>query len=96
VIAGIEFAHVNPIVWCSSAMIYPMMIQIDFAAVRDVGKRSLSGAHCGLITGWISHSPWPHWACSFRLFVPVDLRRPTNTSPPILLGVAPQTAMVFV
>ena len=38
-IAAIEFAHVNLIVavliWI---MIYPMMIQIDFAAVRDVGK----------------------------------------------------------
>ena len=39
-VAGIEFAHVNLVVaifiW---VMIYPMMIQIDFAAVKDVGKR---------------------------------------------------------
>ena len=39
-IAAVEVAHVNLIVavliW---VMIYPMMIQIDFAAVRDVGKR---------------------------------------------------------
>ena len=39
-IAALEVAHVNLVVavliWI---MIYPMMIQIDFAAVRDVGKR---------------------------------------------------------
>ncbi len=39
-VARIEFAHVNLVVavflW---VMIYPMMIQIDFAAVKDVGKR---------------------------------------------------------
>ena len=39
-VAHVEFAHVNLVVavfiW---VMIYPMMIQIDFAAVKDVGKR---------------------------------------------------------
>ena len=39
-VAGLEFARVNLVVavfiW---VMIYPMMIQIDFAAVKDVGRR---------------------------------------------------------
>ncbi|MDB5779262.1 MAG: arsenical-resistance protein, partial [Polaromonas sp.] len=39
-IAGLEIAHVNLVVavfiW---VMIYPMMIQIDWTAVKDVGKK---------------------------------------------------------
>ena len=53
VIAGIEFAHVNLIVavliW---VMIYPMMIQIDFAAVRDVGKRP-QGLMLTVVINWL-------------------------------------------
>ena len=52
-IAAIEFAHVNLIVavliW---VMIYPMMIQIDFAAVRDVGKRP-QGLMLTLVINWL-------------------------------------------
>jgi ACR3 family arsenite transporter len=40
VIAGLEFANVNLIVavliW---VMIFPMMVQIDWSAVKDVGKK---------------------------------------------------------
>lgn len=39
-VAALEFAHVNLVVavfiW---VMIYPMMIQIDFASIRGVGQR---------------------------------------------------------
>jgi ACR3 family arsenite transporter len=39
-IAGMEYAHVNLVVavfiWI---MIYPMMVQIDFTAIKDVGKK---------------------------------------------------------
>ena len=39
VIAGLEYAHVNVVIavliWL---MIYPMMIQVDFSAIKDVGK----------------------------------------------------------
>jgi ACR3 family arsenite transporter len=38
-IASLEVAHVNLVValfiW---VMIYPMMVQIDFSAIKDVGK----------------------------------------------------------
>jgi len=40
VIASLEYAHVNLVIavfiWI---MIYPMMVQIDFSAVKDVGKK---------------------------------------------------------
>src|SRR5690554_8137695 len=40
VIATLEFAHVNIVIavliWL---MIYPMMVQIDFASIKDVGKK---------------------------------------------------------
>lgn len=39
-VAQLEFAHVNLVValfiW---VMIYPMMVQIDFSAIKDVGKK---------------------------------------------------------
>ena len=39
-IAKLEYAHVNLVVavliWL---MIYPMMIQIDFSSLKDVGKK---------------------------------------------------------
>lgn len=50
--AAIEFAHVKLIVavliWI---MIYLMMIQIDFASVRDVGKRS-QGLVLTVVINW--------------------------------------------
>lgn len=40
IIAGIEYAHVNLVIavliWL---MIYPMMVQIDFSSLKDVGKK---------------------------------------------------------
>ena len=52
-VAALEFAHVNLLVavliW---VMIYPMMVQIDFAAVRDVGKRP-RGLVLTLIVNWL-------------------------------------------
>lgn len=39
-IASFEYAHVNLVVavliWL---MIYPMMVQVDFSAIKDVGKK---------------------------------------------------------
>ena len=53
IIAGIEFEHVNIVVailiWL---MIYPMMIQVDFSAIKDVGKKPK-----GLILGKILNMP---------------------------------------
>ena len=100
-VARIEFAHVNLVVavfiW---VMIYPMMIQIDFAAVKDVGRRP-RGLVLTLVVNWLI-KPFTMAALAVlffeHIFAPwVD---PASASEyiagMILLGVAPCTAMVFV
>ena len=100
-IAAIEVAHVNLIVavliWI---MIYPMMIQIDFAAVRDVGKKP-QGLMLTLVINWLI-KPFTMAALGvlfFKyLFAPYVDPQSANEyiAGMILLGVAPCTAMVFV
>mgnify|MGYP003562902285 CR=1 FL=1 len=101
VIAAIEVAHVNLVVasliWL---MIYPMMVQVDFGAIRDVGKKP-RGLILTLIVNWLI-KPFTMAALGwlfFRLLF-VDWVSPTDASEyiagMILLGVAPCTAMVFV
>ena len=100
-VAALEWAHVNLVVavfiWI---MIYPMMIQIDFAAVREVGQRP-RGLALTLVVNWLI-KPFTMAALAVlffeHLFAPwVD---PASASEyiagMILLGVAPCTAMVFV
>ena len=100
-IAAIEFAHVNLVVavfiW---VMIYPMMIQIDWHAVKDVGRKP-QGLILTLVVNWLI-KPFTMAALGVlffqHLFAPwVD---PASASEyiagMILLGVAPCTAMVFV
>ena len=100
-IAGIEFAHVNLVVavfiW---VMIYPMMIQIDFASVKDVGKRP-RGLLLTLVINWLV-KPFTMAALAVLFFQHVfsPWISPASASEyiagAILLGVAPCTAMVFV
>lgn len=100
-IAGLEYAHVNLVVavfiW---VMIYPMMIQIDFASIRDVGLRP-QGLFLTLVINWLI-KPFTMALLGWLFFrlVFVDLVDPTTASEyiagMILLGVAPCTAMVFV
>ena len=100
-VAGIEFAHVNLVVaifiW---VMIYPMMIQIDFAAVKDVGKRP-RGLVLTLVVNWLI-KPFTMAALAVLFFdvVFAPWVDPASASEyiagMILLGVAPCTAMVFV
>jgi len=100
-IAGLEWAHVNLVVavliWI---MIYPMMIQIDFAAVRDVGKRP-QGLVLTVVINWLI-KPFTMALLGVlffkHLFAPwVDAQSANEyIAGMILLGVAPCTAMVFV
>lgn len=100
-IAALEYAQVNLVVavfiW---VMIYPMMIQIDWAAVKDVRKKP-QGLMLTLVVNWLI-KPFTMAALGVLffeyLFAPwVD---PASASEyiagMILLGVAPYTAMVFV
>jgi len=100
-IAALEVAHVNLVVavfiW---VMIYPMMIQIDWSAVKDVGKKP-RGLLLTLVVNWLI-KPFTMAALGVLffqyLFAPwVDARSASEyIAGMILLGVAPCTAMVFV
>ncbi len=100
-VAAIELAHVNLVVavliW---VMIYPMMIQIDFAAVREVGRRP-QGLMLTLAVNWLI-KPFTMAALGVLFFDHlfagwVDPQSASEyIAGMILLGVAPCTAMVFV
>lgn len=100
-LAGVEFAHVNLVVavliW---VMIYPMMIQIDWSAVRDVGKKP-HGLLLTLVVNWLI-KPFTMAALGvlFFKYVFAPWVEPASANEyiagMILLGVAPCTAMVFV
>lgn len=100
-IAALELAHVNLVVavliWI---MIYPMMIQIDWSSVKDVGKKPL-GLALTLVINWLI-KPFTMAALGVLffqyIFAPwVDPQSASEyIAGMILLGVAPCTAMVFV
>lgn len=100
-IADLEIAHVNIVVavfiW---VMIYPMMVQIDFSAIKDVGKNP-KGLVLTIVINWfIKPFTMAGLGWLFFNFLFVDLVDPTSAQEyiagMILLGVAPCTAMVFV
>ena len=100
-IAALEYAHVNLIVavliWL---MIYPMMVQIDFGSIKDVGKKP-KGLVLTLVINWLI-KPFTMallgWLFFKGIFADwVDPQTATEyIAGMILLGVAPCTAMVFV
>jgi len=81
-------------------MIYPMMVQIDFSSLRNVGKRP-RGLVLTLVVNWLI-KPFTMAALGWLFFkvLFVDLVDPESATEyiagMILLGVAPCTAMVFV
>lgn len=100
-IAGLEFAQVNIVIavliWL---MIYPMMVQIDFSSIKDVGKKP-KGLLLTLTINWLV-KPFSMAFLGWLFFkvIFVDLVDPATATEyiagMILLGVAPCTAMVFV
>ena len=100
-IATLEYAHVNLVVavfiWI---MIYPMMVQIDFSAIKEVGRQP-KGLLLTLVINWLI-KPFSMaligWVFFRVLFA--DWVDPHSAGEyiagMILLGVAPCTAMVFV
>lgn len=101
VIAQLEFAQVNIVIavliWL---MIYPMMIQIDFSSIKDVGKKP-KGLVLTLVINWLVKPftmAFLGWLFFKVLFADwVDPETATEyISGMILLGVAPCTAMVFI
>ncbi|MFK7159600.1 ACR3 family arsenite efflux transporter [Marinospirillum sp. MEB164] len=100
-IAKLEFAHVNFVVavliW---VMIYPMMVQIDFSAIKDVGKKP-KGLILTLVINWLikpftmAFLGWLFFRVLFADWVDPQTAG-EYIAGMILLGVAPCTAMVFV
>lgn len=100
-IAALEYGQINLVVavliWL---MIYPMMVQIDFAAIKDVGKKP-KGLILTLVMNWLV-KPFTMAALGwlfFKVFFAawVDPQSANEyIAGMILLGVAPCTAMVFV
>jgi ACR3 family arsenite transporter len=100
-VALLELAHVNGVVaLCIWVMIFPMMVQLDWHAVKNVGQKP-QGLVLTLVVNWLI-KPFTMAALGvlfFKyLFAPwVDPQSANEyIAGMILLGVAPCTAMVFV
>ena len=100
-LAGLEYASVNLVVavliW---AMVYPMMVAVDFTALKDVGRRP-KGLVITLVVNWLI-KPFTMAALGVLFFhhVFAGMIDPADAGQYIagliLLGTAPCTAMVFV
>lgn len=101
IIAFFEYASVNLVlavfIW---VMIYPMMVNVDFASLKDVGKKP-KGLCITLVVNWLI-KPFTMAALGILFFeyIFAGLVDPQDAKEyiagMILLGVAPCTAMVFV
>jgi len=99
--AALEIAHVNiPVAILIWVMIYPMMIQVDFSSIKDIGKKP-KGLLLTLAINWfikpftMALLGWLFFRVLFAGWV--DPNTATEyIAGMILLGVAPCTAMVFV
>ena len=100
-LSKMEYAQVSlPVAVLIWAMIFPMMVQIDFAAILEV-RRQPRGLIITTSVNWLI-KPFTMFAISwfflivvFRPFIPEELGR-EYLAGAILLGAAPCTAMVFV
>ena len=100
-LAGFEYASVNLVVavliW---AMIYPMMVGVDFASIKDIGRKP-KGLIITLVVNWLV-KPFTMAALAVLFFdylysgLITDAEGDQYIAGLILLGAAPCTAMVFV
>jgi ACR3 family arsenite transporter len=100
-LARLEYASVNLVVavliW---AMVYPMMIAIDFGSLKDVGRRP-KGLVITLVINWLI-KPFTMAVLAVLFFNHLfaglidPAKAPEYIAGLILLGAAPCTAMVFV
>ncbi|ACR14223.1 arsenical-resistance protein [Teredinibacter turnerae T7901] len=100
-VAELEIASVNiPVAVFIWVMIYPMMVQVDFSAIKDIGKKP-RGLILTLVINW-AIKPFTMAALGWLFFrvLFADWVAPETATEyiagMILLGVAPCTAMVFV
>ncbi|MEI6972829.1 MAG: ACR3 family arsenite efflux transporter [bacterium] len=96
-----EYANVSiPIAVLIWLMIWPMMMKVDFASIKNVGKNP-KGLYVTWATNWLI-KPFTMYAIAaffffvvFQALIPRELAR-DYLAGAILLGAAPCTAMVFV
>lgn len=96
-----KYANVSiPIAVLIWLMIWPMMMKVDFASIKNVG-RNPKGLYVTWVTNWLI-KPFTMYAIAaffffvvFKALIPKELAR-DYLAGAILLGAAPCTAMVFV
>ncbi|MBT9171830.1 MAG: Arsenical-resistance protein Acr3 [Syntrophomonadaceae bacterium] len=96
-----EYAQVSiPIAVLIWLMIYPMMMKVDFASIKNVGNNP-QGLYVTWMTNWLIKPftmfgiAWFFFFVVFKALIPAELAR-DYLAGAILLGAAPCTAMVFV
>lgn len=100
-LGALTYAQVNiPVAILIWLMIYPMMVQVDFASILEV-RRQPRGITITLVTNWLIKPftmfafAWFFLQVVFAPFIEAGLAR-EYVAGAILLGAAPCTAMVFV
>lgn len=96
-----EYAQVSiPIAILIWLMIYPMMMKVDFASIKNVGKNP-KGLYVTWVVNWLIKPftmyalAWFFFYVVFKSLIPAKLAK-DYLAGAILLGAAPCTAMVFV
>jgi len=101
VVANMEYNYVNlPVAVLIWLMIYPMMVQIDFASIARVG-RDVKGLSLTVVVNWVikpftmAFFAWLFFSKLYSAWLEPELAQ-EYIAGAILLGAAPCTAMVFV
>ncbi len=101
ILSKMEIYRVNiPIAILIWLMIYPMMVQIDFSSIKNVGKRP-KGLLLTLVVNWLikpftmAFFAWIFFTKIYAAYITPELAG-EYIAGAILLGAAPCTAMVFV
>ncbi len=100
-LSKMELFRVNiPVAILVWLMIYPMMLQVDFSSLKNVGKRP-KGLILTLIVNWLikpftmAFFAWVFFTKIYAAFITPELAG-EYIAGAVLLGAAPCTAMVFV
>lgn len=101
VLSRMEIYKVNiPVAILIWLMIYPMMLQVDFSSIKDVGKRP-KGIALTLVINWLvkpftmAFFAWIFFSKLYSAFIS-PAQAGEYIAGAIILGAAPCTAMVFV
>ncbi|THB68649.1 MAG: arsenical-resistance protein [Spirochaetaceae bacterium] len=97
----LEYANVSiPIAVLIWLMIFPMMLKVDFASIKNVG-RNPRGLYVTWVVNWLIKPftmfgiAWLFFFVLWKAFLPEEIAR-DYLAGAVILGAAPCTAMVFV